>query len=68
MSNFEDKRFFIEDTTIYEITADSPEEARAIWAKFFEDGYEQGMGLKIEFSETKLLDEDHEEIEPEDIA
>jgi hypothetical protein len=60
------KRFFIEETTVYEVTADSLEEVKNTWDVFFADGYDKDMPLKLKHCETKLTDETGEEVEYQD--
>ena len=57
------ERIYIEETTVYEVSVDSLKEAKEVIKKFYADGYEQGMPLKIRHTETSVTNGDGEEID-----
>jgi hypothetical protein len=61
------QRVFIEETTVYEIVAETPDEARKVWAKFLEDGYSEELGLKLRHTDTIMTNQDGEELNEEEI-
>jgi hypothetical protein len=59
----EDGRFFIEETTIYEIKVECKKEAKDIFRQFFEFGYLEKMPISIYHTETKLTNIAGEELD-----
>jgi len=59
-----EKRYFIEDSIVWEIPAETEKEAREYYEKYLEgeDDYPFKIGLKLEFNETKIVDDDGEEL------
>lgn len=52
----------LEETIIYEIDAETLEEAREIYNGFVQDGYHAEMPLKLYYVETSLKNEEGEEV------